>query len=57
MCGIAGILNTGPKPGKPDLDAMMARLGHRGPDETGSAVSGPCLLGHTRGQLAQRHPV
>ncbi len=48
MCGIAGILNTGPKPGKPDLDAMMARLGHRGPDETGSAIAGSCLLGHTR---------
>jgi asparagine synthase (glutamine-hydrolysing) len=49
MCGITGFVDlrgeggdTGP------LRAMIERIGHRGPDENGMFVDGPCALGHVR---------
>jgi asparagine synthase (glutamine-hydrolysing) len=49
MCGICGILAL--KGGRPDEDTlrrMVAVLEHRGPDDSGSMVDGPCGLGNTR---------
>ena len=48
MCGIAGILNRGTTLGDDALVRMVERLRHRGPDDTGGAVSGQCSFGHTR---------
>ncbi len=51
MCGIAGIV-TKERVNPQDLTAMLAALGHRGPDDRGSEIiSGPdkmVALGHTR---------
>ncbi len=46
MCGIAGIL--GPKARCGDLDHMLSRLGHRGPDEQGKCTRDGVRLGHSR---------
>jgi asparagine synthase (glutamine-hydrolysing) len=49
MCGIAGILNLDGAPASPgSVDAMLRTLTHRGPDDRGSRVEGPCVLGHRR---------
>ena len=51
MCGIAGILSLAPgapPPARGELDAMIARLGHRGPDGTGVRIDGPAGLAHSR---------
>jgi len=45
MCGIAGFLGTGDRG---DLEAMTARLAHRGPDAAGFFVEGGLHLGHRR---------
>ena len=46
MCGIAGII--GAAPARPTLDAMLATLEHRGPDDRGIHVEGEAALGMTR---------
>ena len=50
MCGIAGIVNTDPN--APVSQALLERmtrvLAHRGPDDQGIYVDGPCGLGHRR---------
>ena len=47
MSGIAGILRLDGVPaGRPDVERMLARLAHRGPDGTGLWHAGPCSLGH-----------
>ncbi|MDD5368445.1 MAG: asparagine synthase (glutamine-hydrolyzing) [Anaerolineaceae bacterium] len=48
MCGISGIVGTGWQ--KAQLDAMVAALHHRGPDNSGTWVdpSGTAGLGHDR---------
>lgn len=49
MCGIAGIFDTaGGRPAPETVRAMARTLAHRGPDNEGVHVSGPCALGHRR---------
>jgi asparagine synthase (glutamine-hydrolysing) len=44
MCGIAGVIGGDAR----RLGPMLARLGHRGPDATATAVGGTAVLGCTR---------
>lgn len=46
MCGIAGVLGTQLHHG--DLDAMLSKLGHRGPDAHGRCCHNGAKLGHRR---------
>src|SRR5262245_53933362 len=49
MCGIAGLLNF--DAATPDFSAverMLRTLTHRGPDDDGIRLDGPCALGHRR---------
>jgi asparagine synthase (glutamine-hydrolysing) len=46
MCGIAGIV--GGPPGRDTLDAMLASLEHRGPDDRGAFAGDGVALGMTR---------
>ena len=46
MCGIAGIV--GGAPGRDTLDAMLATLEHRGPDDRGAFAGDGVALGMTR---------
>ncbi|MGH7355808.1 MAG: asparagine synthase (glutamine-hydrolyzing) [Candidatus Rokuibacteriota bacterium] len=46
MCGIAGWVGTGRHGGL--MDAMLAALDHRGPDDRGAHVDGDAVLGMTR---------
>ena len=46
MCGIAGIV--GGAPGRDTLDAMLASLEHRGPDDRGAFAGDGVALGMTR---------
>ncbi|MBL8523225.1 MAG: asparagine synthase (glutamine-hydrolyzing) [Betaproteobacteria bacterium] len=50
MCGIVGILNIGdrPAPQRGELETMITRLHHRGPDGTGFLLDGPVGLAHAR---------
>ena len=51
MCGIAGILSTGPDAGPPSLDEITGMVGairHRGPDEFGAYRDERIALGHAR---------
>ena len=49
MCGICGIFDLGGRPVERDLlDRMTSALSHRGPDGSGSFVSGRIALGHRR---------
>jgi len=49
MCGIYGILRLDGTPVAPDALAPMARVTvHRGPDDEGVHVDGPCALGMRR---------
>lgn len=50
MCGIAGIYNrASARPvNNTTIDRMVGALGHRGPDGTGSHISGNAGLGHSR---------
>jgi asparagine synthase (glutamine-hydrolysing) len=49
MCGIAGVLHLDSARADGRLAArMIARLGHRGPDDRGVAVDGPVGLAHAR---------
>jgi len=49
MCGIAGFLTDGIGPSHAAvLRAMLRKIRHRGPDETGLHLIGPAALGHTR---------
>src|SRR5436190_890515 len=49
MCGIAGFLElTDRIPSRRDLEGMITRLRHRGPDGQGVHISGPAALGHRR---------
>ncbi|MEF7616697.1 asparagine synthase (glutamine-hydrolyzing) [Aquincola sp. MAHUQ-54] len=50
MCGISGVLQTGPQAQADEalVRAMAAQMGHRGPDGSGQYVRGPVGLGHTR---------
>jgi asparagine synthase (glutamine-hydrolysing) len=48
MCGIAGLWTPGAAPDPATLHAMVAALGHRGPDGHGTFVDGPVGLAHAR---------
>lgn len=48
MCGIAGIVAPETERYHGHLQRMMATLGHRGPDESGTYFFKNCALGHTR---------
>ncbi len=48
MCGIAGILSWDQAADRTALEAMTARLAHRGPDAGGIWTDGPIGLGHRR---------
>jgi asparagine synthase (glutamine-hydrolysing) len=49
MCGIAGILALkGQRPNEAVLAGMVGSLHHRGPDDSGYIINGPCGLGNTR---------
>jgi asparagine synthase (glutamine-hydrolysing) len=47
MCGIAGFVSTDAC-APSDVDAMVASLRHRGPDDRGTWTGEHCRLGHTR---------
>jgi asparagine synthase (glutamine-hydrolysing) len=48
MCGICGLYSPSGAP-PPDLvDAMRARIRHRGPDQGSTDAFGACVLGHQR---------
>lgn len=48
MCGIAGVVAPHAQRLQPVVDAMLATLGHRGPDGTGTLTFADCVLGATR---------
>lgn len=48
MCGIAGIVAPEAERYDDHLQRMIATLGHRGPDESGTYFFKNCALGHTR---------
>ena len=49
MCGIAGVLSlNGNSPDERVLSQMVDVIRHRGPDDNGYAIIGPCGLGNTR---------
>jgi len=50
MCGIAGFLDlTGRRRADASiLDAMMASIAHRGPDDRGCFIEGPLAIGFQR---------
>ncbi|MHB1565354.1 MAG: asparagine synthase (glutamine-hydrolyzing) [Acidiferrobacter sp.] len=50
MCGIAGIFNAdgGTPPRRSEVEAMIARIRHRGPDATGIYEHADVVLGHAR---------
>src|SRR5438045_3458091 len=48
MCGICGLYSPTRPPPADLVDAMRARLRHRGPDEGSTDAFGPCVLGHQR---------
>lgn len=49
MCGIAGVLSlNGHSPDERVLAQMVDVIRHRGPDDNGYAINGPCGLGNTR---------
>src|ERR1700685_4228966 len=48
MCGIAGQLRREGNAGVAEICAMCDRIRHRGPDDEGFYVDGPCGLGMRR---------
>jgi len=49
VCGIYGVLQLDGQPASPELVAQMGRLTvHRGPDDEGIHVDGPCAIGMRR---------
>jgi asparagine synthase (glutamine-hydrolysing) len=48
MCGIAGLVLTEGQPAASTLTAMCGQIRHRGPDDEGVHVDGPCGIGMRR---------
>lgn len=49
MCGICGMLALkGQRPDENSLKQMTQIIRHRGPDDTGTVIDGPCGLGNVR---------
>jgi asparagine synthase (glutamine-hydrolysing) len=51
MCGICGLYSPSGEPQLALVDAMRARLRHRGPDQGSAEAFGWCVLGHQRLQV------
>jgi asparagine synthase (glutamine-hydrolysing) len=51
MCGICGVYSPSGQPSAPAVDAMRARIRHRGPDQGSTDAFGQCVLGHQRLQV------
>ena len=51
MCGICGLYSPSGAPPPAVVDAMRARIRHRGPDQGSTDAFGPCVLGHQRLQV------
>ena len=51
MCGICGLYAPSGRPSPSLVDAMRARIRHRGPDQGSTDAFGPCVLGHQRLQV------
>lgn len=57
MCGFVGVLNLDGEPARSELLAeMAATISHRGPDDHGVEVSGPCGLGFRRLSIIDLSP-
>jgi asparagine synthase (glutamine-hydrolysing) len=48
MCGICGLYSPSGAPPPAVVDAMRARIRHRGPDQGSTDAFGACVLGHQR---------
>ena len=48
MCGICGLIAPSGQADPQVVDAMRARIRHRGPDQGSSEALGACVLGHQR---------
>lgn len=48
MCGIAGVVGPGAERHAGAVETMLAALGHRGPDSSGTAVFDGCVIGAVR---------
>src|SRR5437870_849804 len=51
MCGICGLYSPSGQPPPQHVDAMRARIRHRGPDQGSTDAFGACVLGHQRLQV------
>src|SRR5205814_192486 len=51
MCGICGLYSPSGNPPSAVVDAMRARIRHRGPDQGSTDAFGACVLGHQRLQV------
>jgi len=51
MCGICGLYSPSGFPPPEHVDAMRARIRHRGPDQGSTDAFGACVLGHQRLQV------
>jgi asparagine synthase (glutamine-hydrolysing) len=51
MCGICGLYSPSGHPPAAAVDAMRARIRHRGPDQGSTDAFGSCVLGHQRLQV------
>jgi asparagine synthase (glutamine-hydrolysing) len=51
MCGICGLYSPSGEAPASSVDAMRARIRHRGPDQGSTDAFGPCVLGHQRLQV------
>jgi asparagine synthase (glutamine-hydrolysing) len=51
MCGICGLYSPSGRPPAQLVDAMRARIRHRGPDQGSTNAYGECVLGHQRLQV------
>lgn len=57
MCGFVGILNLSGEPAQPDLlKQMSTEIAHRGPDDDGVEISGPCGLAFRRLSIIDLSP-
>jgi asparagine synthase (glutamine-hydrolysing) len=51
VCGICGLYSPSGQPPAQLVDAMRARIRHRGPDQGSTDAYGACVLGHQRLQV------
>src|SRR5436190_2342768 len=51
MCGICGLYSPSHPPQAAFVDAMRARIRHRGPDQGSTDAYGTCVFGHQRLQV------